>query len=43
MKTRIFLMIATGFIVVAGILGYLYYDDTNRDFTPWMSVSELTP
>jgi len=42
MKTRIFLMLATGVVVIAGLLGYLYYEDANRDFSPWMTVQELT-
>jgi hypothetical protein len=42
MKTRIVLMLVTGLAVVVGILGYLRYDDANRDFSPWMSFPELT-
>ena len=28
-------------VVASGILGYLYYDSANRDFTDWMTQQEL--
>lgn len=38
---RTFSIVFVALIVAAGILGYLYYDNANRDFTPWMSVPEM--
>lgn len=38
---RVLLALAIMAAVAGGILGYLYYDSANRDFTPWMSKAEL--
>jgi len=42
MKKRIFRMLALVVVAAAGILGYFHYDSINRDFTPWMSPTEVS-
>jgi hypothetical protein len=39
---RLILALVIVVIVAASVLGYLYYDNANRDFTPWMSELELS-